>query len=61
MVLALFLILSIPIGCLAAWFGWKAHGVGKKSVVYAMAWISFLCFGSALLFGSWGYLFATQG
>ncbi|OIO72687.1 MAG: hypothetical protein AUJ57_05530 [Zetaproteobacteria bacterium CG1_02_53_45] len=54
--LAFLLLFSIPIGCFASWFGWKAYQVGKKNVVFAMAWVAFLCFGSALLLAGWGYL-----
>jgi len=57
--LVIFLLFSIPIGCFATWFGWKAYQVGKKNITLAMAWIAFLCFGSALLVGGWGYLFVT--
>jgi len=59
MLLALFLLFSLPIGCFAVWFGWKAYQVEKRSVAFAMAWIAFFCFASALLVGSWSYLFIT--
>ena len=54
--LLIFLLFSIPIGCFCSWFAWKAHKVGRKHIVYAMSWVAFLCFGSALLFGSWAYI-----
>jgi len=56
MMLVIFLLFSIPIGLFASWFGWKAYHVGRKKIVFAMAWIAFLCFGSVLLFGSWAYI-----
>jgi len=53
----LFLLLfSIPMGCFCSWFAWKAYKVGRKHIVYAMSWMAFLSFGSALLFGSWAYI-----
>lgn len=54
--LLIFLLISIPMGCFCLWFAWKAHNVGKKHAVYAMSWVAFLCFGSALLFGGWAYI-----
>jgi len=60
MLLALFFLLSIPIGCFAIWFGWKAYQVGKKSTALAMGWIALLSFGTALLAAGWGYLFVTS-
>jgi len=59
MLLALFFLLSLPIGCFAAWFGWKAYQVGKKNVALAMAWVAFLSLGSALLIDGWSYLFIS--
>ncbi|WP_083530410.1 hypothetical protein [Mariprofundus micogutta] len=54
--LAIFLLFSIPIGCFASWFGWKAYQAGRKNIVFAMAWVAFLCFSSALLIGGWAFI-----
>ncbi len=55
MLLLLFLLLSLPIGCFALWFAWKAHRVGKRNVVLAMGWLALISFGTALLCAAWAY------
>jgi len=59
MLLVLFLLLSIPIGCFCTWFAWKAHQVGRPMVVRGMLFMAFLSFASALLVGGWSYLVIT--
>ncbi|ATX80985.1 hypothetical protein Ga0123462_0106 [Mariprofundus ferrinatatus] len=59
MLLAIFLIFSIPVGCFASWFAWHAHKAGRRNIVLAMGWVALLSFGSALLIGGWSYLFIT--
>jgi len=59
MLLVIFLLLSIPIGCFCTWFAWKAHQVGRKKVVSGMLLMAFFSFASALLVGGWSYLAIT--
>jgi len=59
MLLVIFLLLSIPIGCFCTWFAWKAHQVGRKKVMHGMLLVAFFSFASALLFGGWSYLVIT--
>jgi len=59
MLLVIFLILSIPIGCFCLWFAWKAHQVGRKKVVNGMLLMALFSFAAALLVGSWSYIVIT--
>ncbi len=61
MLLLLFLLLSLPIGCFALWFAWKAHRVGKRNVVLAMGWLALISFGTALLCAGWAYAMWLRG
>jgi len=51
--------LSIPIGCFCLWFAWKAHQVGRSTVVRGMLLMAFISFALGLLFGGWGYIIIT--
>jgi len=59
MLLVIFLLLSIPIGCFCLWFAWKAHQVRRKRVVHGMLLMAFFSFASALLVGGWAYIAIT--
>jgi len=61
MLLFLFILLSLPIGCFALWFGWKAHQAGKRNVVFAMGWLALISFGMAVLSAGWAYAMWSRG
>jgi len=56
MLLAMFILLSVPLGAFCAWFAWKAWKVGRMNVVRAMSFLSFCCFATAIIVGIWAWL-----
>jgi len=59
-ILMLFILLSVPIGCFCAWFAWKAWKVGRMDVVKTMAVLALCCFATAALAGGWAVLVVEQ-
>jgi len=59
-ILLLFILMSVPLGCFCAWFAWKAYKVGRMDVVKTMSVLAICCFLTALLAGGWAILVVEQ-
>jgi len=59
-ILMLFVLMSVPLGCFCCWFAWQAWKVGRMDVVKTMAVLAICCFITALLAGGWALLVVEQ-
>jgi len=60
MAVAIFLMLSIPIGLFCAWFGWHAWRVDRKRLAIGMGLMAASSFSTAFLFFGWIWLVANR-